>query len=430
MILNRKLQPTLNKIGEIQIPAIQSENLENGLPLFFINVGSQELVKLQISIPAGIIYQNKTLLAFFTNKMLKEGSKNHTAAGIAQIMDYYGAYFETRITRDKAYFNLFCLNKYLEKVLPLVADMLVQPAFSKEEFIVLREQEKQSYQTRMQKVKNRAIREFNAHIFGKNHPYGSYAELSDYDQIKIEELKKFHQEHYGIQDWNLYVSGYIEDSVKELIHRYFGNIPLTHRNPSSQIKDIQIPTVNPELFHTHQKGALQTAIKLGKISIQRAHPDYPALSLAQTVLGGYFGSRLMQNIREDKGYTYGISSSIQHFKYASVFSIGSEVGSHVAEAALKEVHTELKRLRTVRVEAEELNLVKNYMSGNLLKSLNGPFALGEMMRMLHEFHLPEDYYSQYTIAIQNTTSEQVLQVAEKYLNEEQMTTVAVGGAFN
>ena len=112
-----------------------------------------------------------------------------------------------------------------------------------------------------------------------------------------------------------------------------------------------------------------------------------------------------------------------------MFSIGSEVGSDVAEAALKEVHAELKRLRTVRVEAEELNLVKNYMSGNLLKSLNGPFALGEMMRMLHEFHLPEDYYSQYILAIQSTTSEQVLQVAEKYLNEEQMTTVAVGGAF-
>ena len=116
--------------------------------------------------------------------------------------------------------------------------------------------------------------------------------------------------------------------------------------------------------------------------------------------------------------------------HASVFSIGSEVGSKVAEVALKEVHTELQRLRTIKVEEEELTLVKNYMSGNLLRSLNGPFALGEMMRMLHEFHLPEDYYSQYTIAIQNTSAEEVLQVADKYLNEEHMTTVAVGGAFN
>lgn len=424
----RTQQPSLNKVREIQIPSIQKQSLDNGLALSMINIGSQELVKLQISIPAGIIYQQKSLLAFFTNKMLKEGSQNHTASELAQQMDYYGAYFETRITRDSAYFNLFCLNKYLDKVLPLVADMLLQPVFSRDEFSVLREQEKQSYQIRMQKVKSQALREFNARVFGPNHPYGSYAEISDYDQIQIEELIKFHADHYQIQNWQLYLSGKIDVSIIKLINQYFGAIPFVHSKELLKTPEIKIENAPAELFHRPKNGALQTAIKTGNNSIDRLHKDYPALSLAQTILGGYFGSRLMQSIREDKGYTYGIYSSIQHLHQASIFSIGSEVGSSVAKAAIDEVNIELQKLRTERVGEEELDLVKNYMSGNLLRSLNGPFSLGEMMRMLQEFHLPEDYYSQYILAVQNTSAEQVLEVADKYLHEKSMTTVVVGSA--
>jgi len=426
MTLNRRFQPSLKEISEIQLPAIQLEKLTNGLPLSYINIGSQELVKLQISIPAGIVHQNKTLLAFFTNKMLKEGSKNHSAAQIAQKMDYYGAYFESRITRDQAYINLFCLNKYLENILPLVAEILSQPTFSEDEFITLCEQEKQSYQIRMQKVKTKALKEFNTRIFGEHHPYGSFAELSDYDQLDIIELKKFHQDHYQVQNWRLYLSGYVNSSVKQLVNEYFGSIPMSQADEANQNGEFKTESHRPDLFHSLQNGALQSALKVGKLSIDRLHTDYPTLSLAQTILGGYFGSRLMQNIREEKGYTYGIYSSIQHFQQASVFGIGSEVGSQVVKATLDEVDKELYKLRTELVGGEELQLVKNYMSGSLLRSLNGPFSLGEMMRMLHEFQLPEDYYSQYAKAVQNVSAEQVLQVADKYLNETEMTKVVVG----
>lgn len=426
MMLNRKIQPSLKEISEIQLPTIQLEKLSNGLPLSYLSIGSQELVKLQITIPAGIVHQNKTLLAFFTNKMLKEGSKNHTAAQIAQKMDYYGAYFETRVTRDQAYINLFCLNKYLEKVLPMVAEIISEPAFSESEFVTLCEQEKQSYQIRMQKVKSKALREFNHRIFGKQHPYGSFAELSDYNQLNIDELIKFHQNHYQVQNWRLYLSGNIDQSVKNLINQFLGSIPQSDDEEGHHTESLKTESLSPDLFHSLQEGALQTAIKVGNISIDRSHADYPILSLAQTILGGYFGSRLMQNIREDKGYTYGIYSSIQHFHQASVFSIGSEVGSQVAKAALDEIDKELRLLRTELVGEEELQLVKNYMSGSLLRSLNGPFSLGEMMRLLHDFKLPEDYYTQYTKAIQNASSEQVLQVADKYLNASEMTRVVVG----
>jgi len=429
MNLNRTLPPSLNKIGEIKKPSLQFDRLSNGLDLSYINIGSQELVKLQISLPAGIVHQHQSLLAFFTNKMLKEGSQNYSAASIAEKMDSYGAYYETRITRDAAYFNLFCLNKYLHEVLPLVAEMLLVPTFSEKEFSILRDQEKQSYEIRMQKVKNKAIKEFTYRIFGEHHPYGSFAKVLDYDQIDIEGLKTFHQKHYQLQHWRIYLSGYIDDKVKKVVDQYFGQIPLASSKASPLGREIPQANEKPELYHQLNKNAMQTALKLGCMSIARSHDDYPALSLTQTILGGYFGSRLMQNIREDKGYTYGIYSSIQHLRQASVFSIGSEVGAHVAQATIEEVNKELFQLRTTLVGEEELQLVKNYMSGSLLRSLNGPFALGEMMRMMDEFQLSEHYYADYLQAIQNTSAAQVMQMADKYLNEKQMMVVAIGGAL-
>lgn len=425
MILNRKLQPSLKPIADISIPPIQSAKLDNGIPISFINIGSQELVKFQVSLPAGIVYQNQSLLAFFTNKMLKEGSANYSAAEIAQRMDYYGAFFETRITRDFAYFNLFCLNKYLDDVLPLVADMLITPIFSNEEFSVLREQEKQSFQVRMQKGKNKALRAFNTALFGADHLYGSSADFTSYDSLHIEDLKTFHQQFYNANSWKIYLSGKVSEEIMSSINKYFGEISMEgtpNKKPIIELNEV----LGMEQIWVEQKGAMQTAISMGCLSLDKKHEDYAALSLAQTIFGGFFGSRLMQNIREDKGYTYGIHSGIQHLQQASIFGISSEVGKDVASKAHTEILIELKRLRTELVGAEEIDLVKNYMTGSLLRSLNGPFALGEMMRNLEEFNLPENYYAQLTKKVQEVSAKGIIGAAEKYLHEDKMITVMAG----
>ncbi len=425
MILDRKLQPSLKPIGDIQIPAIQKTKLDNGIPLTYMNVGSQELVKFQVAIPAGIVYQSQSLLAFFTNKMLKEGSQNHTASEIAQKMDYYGAFFETRITRDYAYFNLFCLNKYLNNILPLVADMLVAPLFSNKEFSVLKEQEKQSFQVRMKKGKNLALKAFNTALFGADHVYGSAANLSSYDALHIDELKDFHQRFYQANSWKIYLSGNVSDEIIGIINHYFGKIEVKgepNKKPLIELNEV----LGKEQIWVEQKGAMQTAIKMGCLSLDKKHEDYAALNLAQTIFGGFFGSRLMQNIREDKGYTYGIHSGIQHLQQASIFAISSEVGKDVASKAHAEILVELKRLRTELVAEEEIELVKNYMTGSLLRSLNGPFALGEMMRNLAEFDLPENYYTILTKKIQEVKAEQIINAADKYLHEDHMITVMSG----
>lgn len=171
---------------------------------------------------------------------------------------------------------------------------------------------------------------------------------------------------------------------------------------------------------------MQTALKLGRICPNRNEPEFPAFALAQTILGGFFGSRLMQNIREDKGYTYGIYSTIQHLQHASIFSITSEVGSDVSDLAINEIDLELIRLQEEIVSKEEINLVKNYMSGSLLRSLNGPFALGEMIKTIEEFQLSDQYYQHFLKEIHDTSSEEVQKIAQQYFSIADMTLIKVG----
>jgi len=425
MILNRKQAPDLQDISKVVLPNIQNLNLDNGIPLSVLNVGSQELLKIQFSFPAGSIYQNELLTALFTNDLLKEGSKNYTSKEIAEKLDFYGAFVDARITRDRAYVNVFSLNKYLDEVLKIVADFLIAPTLSAKELQIITAKEKQLFSIKMQKVKTIANRRFQQLVFGTDHPYGYMTNLLDYDAVELANIRRFFETNYQLKDWQLYVSGKVNDDTLVLLNRYFGYQKLTGEKLEQKTIKQTIEARKTHHFIEH-KGAMQTALKMGQLTINRTHKDYPVLSLAQTIFGGFFGSRLMQNIREDKGYTYGIGSHIMHLHQASVFVISSEVGGEVAEKALEEVKKEMKLLRSEIVAEDELQLVKNYMAGSLLKSLNGPFALGEMMRMMKEYHLSEDYFTHYISGIQEATADDVLQAAQQYLNENDMMSLLVG----
>ncbi len=424
MTINRTLQPPLYPISQLQIPEVQQTRLDNQIPMHYLNLGTQELVKLQISIPAGTTHQQKTLQAFYTNKMLKEGSRNFSATQIAENIDFYGAFFETRLSYDRAYVNIFSLNKYLPKVLEVVADVLINPLFAQKEFAVLQEQELQAFNYRMKKVKNLAQREFNERLFGDSHPYGKTAKPEDYTSMKTTDLSDFFNQQYQPAHWHLYLSGLVTPQVLETVNEHLGH--LTSKVSSPVIENIPEPETQSGSFFTEQKDAMQTALKMGMLTISRQHEDFAALSLTETIFGGFFGSRLMQNIREDKGYTYGIYSSIQNLKHANIFSISSEVGSEVAQNTLDEIYIEMDRMKNELVDDEELQLVKNYMAGSLLRSLNGPFALGEMMRMVSEEQLPADYYIQYIKRVQQVSALEVREMAQRYFSQESFTVVLAG----
>lgn len=369
MQLNRTDAPEIQIVKEISLPKIDKSNLSNGIPVFSINVGTQEVVKIQLVFKAGIWFQSQPLEAFFTGQMLDEGTQDYSAAEIAEKLDDYGAFVHKKVNRDNACVDIYTLNKHLESVLTLVADMVKNPLFGDQELNRLRDQEKQEFIVRNQKVKHIAQKQFSALLFGNKHPYGASANVEDYNQITSSLLKDFHQKYYGSGNCRIFISGKINDSTLNLVNQFFGE------KQWGVSKAIQLPifTASSSVNLTHyspKENVLQSAIRMGKRTIGRKHSDYFALSVVSTLFGGYFGSRLMSNIREDKGYTYGIYAGISPQLHDSSFTISSEVGSDVTQKALDEILFELKRLRTEKVKDEELSLVKNYMSGTFFGTIN------------------------------------------------------------
>lgn len=225
MTLNRQIQPPLNSIAGLPDFKIEKTRLNNNIPLHYINAGSEEMLKLQITFPAGMINQQKSLQAYFTGKMLKEGTKNHTAAQIAEIIDFYGAFLDIKVNRDQSIIHLISLNKHLPHLLRLISEFILEPTFPEKELNIIAEQEKQSFLHRLQKVKVQAQRAFGAQLFGSDHPYGRHAEAEDFSAINVDNIRSFYRENYLLSNAHIYMSGLITDEILQTLNHHLGALP-------------------------------------------------------------------------------------------------------------------------------------------------------------------------------------------------------------
>jgi predicted Zn-dependent peptidase len=176
----------------------------------------------------------------------------------------------------------------------------------------------------------------------------------------------------------------------------------------------------------HKEGAMQSAIRMGSLAFGRSHPDFAGMKVLNAILGGYFGSRLMNNLREDKGYTYGIGSALVPLLKGGFFVISGEVGAGVTKQALIEIKSELNRLCDEQVPESELSLVRNYLMGEMLRSVDGPFAQAGLYRELIEDNLDISHFEELIDTIQHINAQRLQDLAEKYLNPEGLYTLVVG----
>ena len=420
----RNTQPQINNIGEIKLQQPKKHTLENGIPVYLIDAGTQELSRIELVFDAGSFYQSQPLQAYFTNKCLKEGTESYTSKSIAETFDFYGAYLKANIEKDQANISLYSLNKHLEKLLPMLYEVVLKPTFPDDEVQVIVKKQRQEYLVNLEKVSFIAGRKFSGLIFGKNHPYGRIAKMEDYQNIDNEILKKYFEERYCGTEFTIIVSGKMPEGILKKLNQYFGKHTINKKPDSAQTANIKPAT---QLSHFIEKeGTLQSALRLGKPMFNKLHPDYLKFKVLNTILGGYFGSRLMTNIREDKGYTYGIGSGIASFRHGGMFYIASEVGTEVTQKALDEIFIEIDKLHSALVSEEELNLVKNYMAGNFMRSADGPFALAELFKGVYHYNLEMDFYSEYLKTIKTITTEEIRDLAVNYLQPESLIRLVVG----
>lgn len=428
MQLDRKIHPDYKNIENINIPVPERIKLDNGIETFLFNAGTQDVLKIDVVFNAGSWHHSKPLISTVVNEMLIEGTTNYLSNEIAEKLDFYGAFIQMHPTKDFGNITLYTLNKYLPKTIKILEDIIIHASFPESELQTFLTKRKQQFLIELEKVNSIARREFNEQLFGKEHPYGKKVELGDYDKISRNELTNFHKNYYHPGNCKIIVSGKIDNNITSLINKHLGNTNWRSQKINPNV-NFAIPDNTDPFNYIEKKGATQSAIRLGKITINKTHADFHKLKVSNTILGGFFGSRLMKKIREEKGYTYGINSMLVTMKNAGYFAILSEVGKDVAKSAIEDIKLEIKRLRTELVSIEELTLVKNYMLGDLLRAFDGPFEISSSYRSIIDFDLDSEYLNNAIKIIKSVTPEELNTMFNTYLHEDSLITT-VAGKYN
>lgn len=423
-VTDRTKAPATRPFDRLQLPQPDVERLANGIELYIIDKGDQEVSRIDLLFDGGRCLARTPAIADLTGPMMRRGVPGYDADRIAELLDYYGAWMQTGTTLHFSTLSLFSLNRNLDNVLPLAADIINTPLFPADDLDLLRQQRIDRLQINRTKVRFVAGELFNRLVFGKGHPYARTIEADDIASISRSDLQEYHREHYLGTRIRAILSGRITDDAARSVLRFLGSIACHDRRHDTAPMPLQ-----PEAEHfaaADMPNSLQTGIRMGMPVIDCRHGDFPFLSMANLILGGYFGSRLMKNIREEKGYTYGISSHIISLRNSAYFTLMTETGTEYTQPLLEETRREMQILCEEEVPAEELETARNYLQGQRARTLDSPFSMGDYYLSAMISDTPFDYFQREDEAIRHATAADIQRAAQLYLRPE-MLYVALAG---
>ena len=426
MSLDRTLPPSLRPLESFEILRPERLEMKNGMQLNVIRAGSQEVVRLDVLIGGGQWQQTQALQALFTNRMLREGTTTMTSAQIAEKLDYYGAWLELSSSVNCGFVTLYSLNKYFPYTLAVIADMLMNPAYPEKELEVVLETNRQQFLVNSSRVEVIARKELNRSLFGEEHPFGRFAVESDYGRITPEVLREFYRKHYHSGNCTVYVSGKVTPEIIRCIEEHLGNAPWGEIKEVQPLELIEPRQATEKHVFVEKPDALQSSLKMGGFMMDRAHPDFLKARVMVTMFGGYFGSRLMSNIREDKGYTYGIGAGIVNCPGSGVLAITTEADNQYIDSIITEVYREMDRMCNDLPPQEELEMVRSYMLGDFCRAYEGPFSLSEAWIYTKTADLDDEFFVRQVDSIRSVTAEEIRTLAQRYFCKENLIEVVAG----
>ena len=409
---------------DIQLKPYQKFTLDNGVEVYAYEGGAQEVLLVDMVFDAGNTYEQKNWVAAATNFLLKNGTSTKSSFEITDAFEFYGAHLNRTCTNETATVTLHCLTKHFEQVIPLMGEIISEATFPEKEIAILKQNQIQRLLLNLKKgdfIANRLIDEY---LFGFQHPYGKYSVEEDYKNINREDLVQFYDQYYKQGKCVIFIAGKLPTNIQSLLNKYVGQLPLNKKEIKEQVHPI-VSASQKKYSIVNDAASVQGSIRLARPFPTRHHPDFPAAQVLNNIFGGFFGSRLMSNIREDKGYTYGIHSYLQNYKHAGVWMVSTDAGKDVCKATIEEVYKEMKRLRETLVEPDELKLVKNYMLGALLGDLDGPFQIISRWKSYLLNDLNEAYFYRTIKVVREVKPEEILALANTYLKEEDFYELVV-----
>lgn len=406
----------------LQLRPYQKMVLKNGVEVFAINAGAEEVMSLEWVFFAGNCYEDKNLVAATTNFLLRSGTSQKSAFQINDHFEFYGSFLNRACYNETATITLHCLNKHVGELLPVVKELITDSVMPQDELDIYKQNMKQRLKVNLKKSDFIAGRLIDSYLYGENHPYGKYTNEEDFDVLNREQLLAFYKKYYQQGKLIMFVAGKLPDNLEQLLNQFFGdlpNVPVDSKLTATQ------PSEEKKFRITNDRDGVQGSVRIARPFPNRHHPDFLKTQVLNTLFGGFFGSRLMSNIREDKGYTYGIHSFIQNHVQQSAWMISTEAGNDVCDATITEIYKEMKRLREGFIQEEELALVKNYMMGSILGDLDGPFQIIARWKNIILNDLDEKYFYDSINTIKTVTPEELQQLAGKYLNPEEFYELVV-----
>ncbi len=422
--LDRTQAPDLFPFGKLCLPLPLKEILPDGTELYIINKGDQEVCRIDLLYEGGRYATHIPAIADLTGPMLRKGIEGMNANEIAEFIDYHGAWLQMSTTLHYSTVSLFSLNRNLAELLPVVVRILTEPTLPEKEFEVLREQRIQQLLVNREKVRILAGEAFNSLIFGKEHPYARINTTEGLQSISVDDLRDYHNRYFLQARKTIILSGYITDTVLSTVRQQLGNLSSGCKTASTAILPIQ--PENKRITLVDKQGALQSGLRIGMPTIGIKHSDYPLLGLANHILGGYFGSRLMTKIREEKGYTYGISSYMIALRESAYFTIVTEAGCEFTRPLIDEVRNEIQRLCDEPVPQEEFEIARNYMQGRMARVLDSPFSICDYTLSTFISGTSPNYFDIETETLRCATAEDVQRVVRTHLSPDNLY-IAIAG---
>lgn len=416
--------PQILPITDLTLPAYEVTTLGNGMSMYMLKGGSEPVMKIECVFRAGGWYEHKPGVAEFMAGLMSEGTQTLSSALLAEHIESRGATIQTRGGVDTVRVRLYTLTRFLPELMEIITDVIRIPAFDEGELNVYTANKIERTRIDMKKNEVIAYRQLTESIFGTGHPYGKNMVPEDFLKIKTEDLHLHHQCYLRPERGMVFVSGSFGEKEEDILHHTLGQWMPQHPNGSHEMPDL--PGISKTGYQEIDgPQSHQAAIRIGRPLFPQAHPDFPGMYVLNTILGGYFGSRLMAEIRENQGMTYGIYSSVDSFAKDGCFYISTETATDNVSKVIDAIGAEIKKLRTELIPQEELLMARNYLMGNLMTQLDGPFSSLDFIKSMKIEHLDNESFNTQIRAIQTLTSKDLLDLAVKYLDLDQCVTIVV-----
>ena len=418
--MDRSIAPAFLEPKIFELPRPELIELGSGYRFFSLNSGDQPVIKIEFIFRAGSWFEAIPGLAHFSGKMLLEGTKNWSSKQIANKLDNYGAFVEVKPGMDFINLSIHIPSRHFAAIELILSEILFYPTFPDAELKLMKQIQVQQIKVNQHKNSFVASRIFRSKLFG-NQGYGKLMTEDTIGQIKKVNL----QEHFETMmdgRFEIFLTGQFDDTLPErIIHLVKNRLKVR-----DEVDGLTMHGQDHFEVYKDKKGSLQSSIYMGSRMVNKHDSRFPKLLLLNEVFGGYFGSRLMQNIREDKGFTYSIYSHLVSLKEDAYFLIRSEVKKDKKEETIEEIYKEIEKLKSDPIDQDELEMAKNYLKGSILNALTTPFAITEKWKNIHLYGLDDQFYVKLFEDIDATNRSELMDIANELLFRDQLSSVVVG----